>query len=271
MRVTRKAKFLLLIGLFILFFSSRIFSNTVFTVPGYKNYVNDFAGLISSDYQTKLNALFNKIKQDTGIEVAIATFDSIGSETIEEAAVKVFEAWGIGQKGEDNGLLIILALEQRKVRIEVGYGLEGDLTDLEAKDYLDDYGVPYFKNNNFSDGFWSLSLQIAKKIAEIRNKNFNDWLSVANIGEDEIISYNRDDDVSFGSIFKILIALFFIISFFLRYAGRNLSRRGRAYYFGGGAGSGFRSFNNHSGRGGSSGFGGFGGGSSGGGGASSSF
>ncbi len=114
-------------------------------------YVNDFAKIISaSDIQT-INGELSALKSSTQIEVAVVTISTFGNdETIETYANKLFQEWGIGVKGKDNGLLILVALNDRQARIEVGYGLEGTITDLQAGNIVNKVMIPALKNGDYS-------------------------------------------------------------------------------------------------------------------------
>ncbi|MCK4463846.1 MAG: TPM domain-containing protein, partial [Candidatus Omnitrophica bacterium] len=101
--------------------------------PPPRGYVNDFADILSNEYETKLNAFASELENKTTSQIAIVTIDSIKPYEIEDYAVRLFEKWGIGKKGKDNGVLILLALSDRNLRIEVGYGLEGAIPDAIAK------------------------------------------------------------------------------------------------------------------------------------------
>ncbi|MDZ4221762.1 MAG: TPM domain-containing protein, partial [Patescibacteria group bacterium] len=92
-------------------------------------FVNDFAGVISAQEEQQLEALLSEYASKTGNEIAVATVNSFGDETPETYAVRLYEEWGLGAEGRDNGALFAIAVADRLMRIEVGYGLEGDLTD----------------------------------------------------------------------------------------------------------------------------------------------
>ncbi len=86
-------------------------------------WVNDFAQVISPEYRTRIEALIAELNQKTGAEIAVVTMPTIGDEEYTEYANRLYEAWGIGQKGKDNGILIFVTVKERKVRIEVGLSL----------------------------------------------------------------------------------------------------------------------------------------------------
>ncbi len=120
--------------------------------PQTQGYVSDFAGLLSSDNITQLEAQLAQLEKDTGTQIAVVTVKTMEGNSVEDYASRLFEAWGIGQKDENNGVLFIIALEERKVRIEVGYGLEPVLTDGRCGRILDTEVVPYFKDDNYTEG-----------------------------------------------------------------------------------------------------------------------
>lgn len=120
--------------------------------PEYQNYVNDYAGIFSPDFEAGLNSQLSQLDQNTTNQIAVVTIKSLEGTTVEEYAVKLFEKWGIGQKDQDNGLLLLIAPNDKKVRIEVGYGLEGTITDGTAGYVLDNYLLPDFKSGKFEAG-----------------------------------------------------------------------------------------------------------------------
>lgn len=125
-----------------------------YTSPGRPTgFVNDFAHVLSASDRDALEQQLASIEQQTGAQVAIAIVPTIGTdETIEEYAVDLFAEWGIGEKGKDNGLLIVVATEDRQMRIEVGYGLEGVITDLQAAAVVDEMLAPAFRQGDFAGG-----------------------------------------------------------------------------------------------------------------------
>ena len=115
------------------------------TFPEPIGYVNDFARIIPSSDAQRMADLISELREKTGAEIAVVTMPDIGGEDYTEYANRLYEAWGLGQKGEDNGVLIFLTLQERKIRIEVGYGLEGILPDGKVGGILDEYVVPYLR------------------------------------------------------------------------------------------------------------------------------
>ena len=106
--------------------------------PKYRGWVNDFARVISPYYEEKMELVAAEVKRKTGVEIAVAAVESMNGVSLEEYANRLFETWGIGGKDRDNGLLLLLAVQERQVRIEVGYELEGILSDGRCGQILDD-------------------------------------------------------------------------------------------------------------------------------------
>ena len=120
--------------------------------PAYNGFVNDYAGLLSPSARAQLEARLSQLEKDTSDEVAVATVNSLDGDTIEGYAVGLFEKWGIGKKDKDNGVLFLIAPTERKVKIEVGYGLEPILTDGRAGRILDNAVLPSFKKGDYETG-----------------------------------------------------------------------------------------------------------------------
>ena len=114
--------------------------------------VNDFAGVLSIEQKGELESNLVSFEKETGHEISVVIIKNLGGDTIENYAEELFKEWGIGKKNADNGILFLMSLEDREMRIEVGYGLEGALTDAETKWILDDTITPFFKEGKYYDG-----------------------------------------------------------------------------------------------------------------------
>jgi uncharacterized protein len=101
-------------------------------IPDYKGPINDLAGVLSKDEVRQLEAKAIGYRDQTGSEIGVLIVPTLGDQALEDYAHDVFKTWGIGQKGKDNGVLLLVAIAEKKARVEVGYGLEGELTDLES-------------------------------------------------------------------------------------------------------------------------------------------
>lgn len=121
-------------------------------LPALTGRVVDNAGIIDSATETDLTARLQAFEEKSSDQIVVATVPDLGGEAIEPYANRLFRAWGLGQAGEDNGILLLVAVDDRKMRIEVGYGLEGTLTDLHSKLIIENTMVPAFREGDFADG-----------------------------------------------------------------------------------------------------------------------
>jgi uncharacterized protein len=138
---------------FILLISFLTFPAYGLEVPKLQGYVNDYAGMITPSAKSKLEDGLRAFEQSDSTQIVILTVPSLEGENLEEFGIKVAEAWKIGQKGKDNGAILIVSKQDRKIRIEVGYGLEGRLTDLAAGRIIDLVIKPRFQQGDFDGGF----------------------------------------------------------------------------------------------------------------------
>ena len=121
-------------------------------VPKLSGRVNDYANLLSSSQEKQVDQWLAKFEQQTTTQVVLLTTKSLDGNDIESYSMAVVEKWKIGQAGKDNGVLLTVAPNEKKVRIEVGYGLEGALTDAEASRIIQGAILPAFKSGNFFAG-----------------------------------------------------------------------------------------------------------------------
>jgi len=237
--------------------------------------VNDFANVIEPEHERELERRILALQKASGDVVVVATVPSFEPfANIDEYAVKMFEngGKGIGQKGKDNGALIVVALKERKVRVEVGYDLEEFITDGFAGETIRTVMTPQFQNNAYGAGLVAGTTRIINRIASRRGVELTD------VPRDrQPIQAPR----SFGSWKVIFLVWIIIMILSSRRRRRRGGRWGRGPWsgwnsgvgpfgggFGGGLGGGFGGGFGGFGGGGGGGFGGFGGGRSGGGGAS---
>ena len=122
-------------------------------VPKLKGYVNDYADMISPAAETRLEEELNSFEKSDSTQIVILTIPSLEGEVVEDFSIRVAEAWKIGQQNKDNGVILIVSKQDRKMRIEVGRGLEGRLTDLMAGRIIDLVIKPRFKRGDFDGGF----------------------------------------------------------------------------------------------------------------------
>jgi len=218
--------------------------------------VNDFAGIIPQTERQKMETLSMEVLQKTGTSVVVVTVSTVGDSDAALYANELFQEWGIGKKGEDKGVLILLALKERRIRIETGYGVEGILPDGLVGEILDRYTVPLLKKGQYGQGLFNAVAAVSTVIAKDANVDLS--------GEVKTYKTSRSRTRRIG-LFPLIFIIFIIFTLFRRRRGGWIlpflilgSMGGR-----GGFGGGFGGFGG--------GFGGFGGGMSGGGGAGRGF
>lgn len=206
-------------------------------------YVQDFAHVLTQNERNQLISIGRNLESQTTAQVAVLTVQSTGNKSIDEFANEAFRKYGIGSKEKDNGVLLVLAINDRQIRIEVGYGLEGRIPDGKAGRILDEYAIPYLKDNQPNQAIIKTYEKLVKEVA-------------TEYGIKELKSEGHTSSVNEGSHFPtwLLIILIVIVVFldmkffggFLTYTLLSILSRG------GGKGGG----GPHSGGGGSSGGGG---------------
>lgn len=115
-------------------------------------YVNDYTNTLKQSTKDYIVSLGKEIEYKTGAQSVVVVMDSLNGYDIESYAYALFNQWGIGERGENNGLLILIAIEDRQWKVEVGTGLEGAITDIYSAKVMEEYAVPYFKKNKYDDG-----------------------------------------------------------------------------------------------------------------------
>jgi uncharacterized protein len=217
--------------------------------PGFTAPVVDEARAVPDDVERSVSGELEDYRRRSGNQVAVAVVKTTGGPSVEDYAEDLFDEWGVGTKGEDNGVLLLVALEDRRVRIEVGYGVEDELTDLEAGRIVDQRLIPLLRAGDVGGA-------VGQGTRAIREA----------LGDDQVGALpapppadNADDGE--GSPFGIVPLLVVGLAVFgLRAQGRRRWGGGLPVFWGGGGGGGGGGFGG--------GFGGGGGGGSGGGGAS---
>jgi uncharacterized protein len=121
-------------------------------VPKLKDRVTDLAGVLTPDQVSSLDSKLQDFERTDSTQIAVLIIPGLEGESLEDYSIRVVEAWKLGQKGRDNGAFLFVALKDRKMRIEVGYGLEGTLTDIRSHQIINDEIAPRFKAGDFYGG-----------------------------------------------------------------------------------------------------------------------
>ncbi|MFC1517874.1 TPM domain-containing protein [Candidatus Margulisiibacteriota bacterium] len=221
-----------------------------FVFPRPQGYLSDYANLIDRPTRLRIENIGRTLERRTGAELAVVVVKSTLPYDHLEYANRLFAHWQIGKEGQDNGILLLLALKEKKIRIETGYGIEEIIPDGKAGEILDKFVIPKFREDQYAEGVFNGALAIAQTIGQ--------HSGVKITGEYYPVQEYQDDSADLLATIFTIFFLFFIFSGrvgifpFLLFGG-----------FGSHSSRGYGSFGG--------GFGGFGGGISGGGGASRSW
>lgn len=160
-----KKKMASIIIMMILFLNILGIKSFALVEPTYDFYVNDYADLLSSDVEQYIISTNKTLNSQTGAQIVVVTVQNLEGQSLEEYSTELFRKFGIGDKTKNNGVLMLLALEERQMRIEVGYGLEGVLTDGKTGRIQDEYIIPYLKENNWNEGIRNGYSKILEEVA----------------------------------------------------------------------------------------------------------
>lgn len=205
------------------------FQAVALEVPPLRQPVNDLAGIIDQNSLYTLNSVLYRLHQNKIAQIAVLTIPSLEDESLEGYSIKVVDQWQLGTKKEDKGLLFLVAKKERKVRIEVGQGLEGEITDLFSKRVIDQM-TPYFKEGQFGSGL-KLGLGKVLKKLDVKSKD---------LGGTKAPRRQKKKSSWFSLIFLIIIIFLFRknpLLLFLMLSGGG-GRRGGGGFGGGGFGGG---------------------------------
>mgnify|MGYP000556969449 CR=1 FL=1 len=160
-----------------------IFSLTICTAaqadlpsPTSEFFVNDFAGVLSNSAEETINHMGKALEDMTGAQVVVVTVQSLDGQDIDSYANELFRKWGIGEKDRNNGVLILNSVSDRMLRIEVGYGLEGALTDIETAEIRTEYMNPYLKEGNYDSGILNGYTAVVNAVCEEYGIDMDDLL-----------------------------------------------------------------------------------------------
>ncbi|HBC45272.1 TPA: hypothetical protein DCZ81_03840, partial [Candidatus Collierbacteria bacterium] len=258
------------------------------TLPPPTGHINDFANVLTSEQKDTLEVSLKDYEAKTSNEIAVLIVKNLGDQNIDDFGIKAFEDWKIGKKDKDNGVLLTVAIDDRKMRIDVGYGLEGQLTDSKSGDIIRNVISPEFKKGDYYSGISSGLLAIEEVIAGTYSptsapstqSGFNDvffWLITLWVGGSFLIYFcsflARSKSFWAGGVIGVIIGIIassivaaIVLGLFGLLLDWLLSRNYQKLKASGKKTSWWNSGGGFFTGGGSSGGGGFGGGSSGGGG-----
>ena len=219
--------------------------------PPKNGYVLDQTQTLTKEEIYTMNRMGLELQKKTKAQIAILLIPTLESEDVSDYANRVFRAWGIGDKEKNNGVLFLIALKDKQMRIEVGYGLEGAINDGKAGEILDQYAIPYFQKGKFGPGVMETYKVLVGEVSK-----------ESGVSIDGSRTYEKQDSIELSPLQLLLIGIgiLALIIVDMTFLGGAITQS-ILWILASGRGGG-------SGRSGGGGFGGFGGGSSGGGGAS---
>lgn len=243
--------------------------------PTSRFFVNDFANVIDDEVEDELQSIGASLYNQTTAQVVVVTVDSLDGYDVSEYALELGREWGVGSEESDNGVILLLSVNDRQVTIQVGYGLEGCLPDGKTGRVLDQYGVPHFTYDDFSTGLADTYKVLVSTVCEEYGVELSDDynLELYNYDDADILVSDVNDEtmIILYIVFMVVIVIVLILSG--KFGGGSHHGGGTHYgghtYRGGFSSGGFRGGSGGF-RGGSGGFRG-GGGSFGGGGSSRGF
>lgn len=162
-------------------------------------FINDYAKIFTAEQKQLLENKISQFEKNSSSEIIVVTLPSLQDDTIENFAETLFKNWGIGKKKLDNGVLILIALQDRQMRIEVGYGLEGSLTDAQSKWMINNIMRPEFRKNNYYQG---INMVVDKIISATQGEH---------IPLDSSNNSRRVTKSSYGNLFYFLSIIIFVI------------------------------------------------------------
>jgi uncharacterized protein len=257
-QTSRRNCFLALLAIFVfIYIGVPVWGAEKFPAP--HGAVNDFAGIIPPVDAAQMKNLAGEVLEKTGTSIVVVTMESIGDNDVDDYVNRLYEAWGIGKKGEDKGVLIFLTARERKIRIETGYGVEGILPDGLVGQILDDSVVPFLKKGEYGRGLNNAVIAVSSIIAQNVGVSLN--------GKPTVRRPAKRNVHKSGNLLPLVILFLILIPLLGTRQGRAMLPIIMLMLLSGSGGRGSGGFGSFGGGG----FGGFGGGSSGGGGASRGF
>jgi uncharacterized protein len=173
---------------------------TALEAPEMRGPVNDLAGIMSANERTELETYLTAVNDQTGVQVAVLTVRSLEGDALEDFSMRVAEKWKLGQAGKDNGALLVVSVDDRALRIEVGYGLEQSLTDVKCGLIIRSVIAPAFRGGEYGRGI----IEGARNIVGIATDN-------AEIVSQEVLNPKASEARSGGGIGGIVIFVIFLI------------------------------------------------------------
>lgn len=186
--------------------------------------VNDYAGILSADARSRIESSLAAYDAQTSTEIVIVTFRSLEGGSLEDVSMRLAEKWKIGKKKKDNGVILIFALEERVVRIEVGYGLEGTITDAVSSSIIRTVIAPKFRTGDYDGG-------TADAVNALMKAAAGEYTADASDGG-ELSSLANDPTVRVIVLIALAVIVFLFIIDLVRYMGYKRTQSGNGGRYG---------------------------------------
>ncbi|MGL4981882.1 MAG: TPM domain-containing protein [Treponemataceae bacterium] len=187
------------------FFCLTSFAFSSMPIPKLTSSVNDYAKILSTKDIAVIENFLQTVNDQSGIQIAVLTIPSLKGESIESFSIRTAESWKLGQKDKDNGVLLVVSMQERSMRIEVGYGLEGKLTDIKSGAIIRSVITPAFQNGKYAQGIYGG----VKNIAGVASDNETFVSSSVQNSQKQ-----SSDEKLMESIISLIIMLLFIFGRF---------------------------------------------------------
>lgn len=211
-RLKKTSSLILLTALFLFIPFAQIASSEELPQASNEFYVYDEANIINGDVKEYIVKTNEELFQKTGAQIVVATINSLQGETIEEFSNKLYRKWEIGSAQDNNGILLLIALQEQQLRIEVGYGLEGALPDGKAGEIRDQYLTPNFQEGEYNQGI----LKGYQAILNVVEKEYQVEINVENqLSQDDYNNSQEKSNEGPGLLQKIIIIIVLIIFLFV--------------------------------------------------------
>lgn len=216
------------VSLVLIFAFSVIVSALDLPEPTNGFFVNDFAGVINSEDEESMMSLGAELYIKTSAQVVVVTVETLDGYNVRDYALELGREWGVGDSEKDNGVVLLLAVSERKVTIQVGYGLEGCLPDGKTGRILDEFAIPYLSNDDFSTGLTEAYRAIVSVVSEEYGVETGDGSSYY------VDEYGYDDEEYFENpVGELISAIILIIVLIIIFSGRRRRRIFVGPFFGG--------------------------------------
>ena len=228
--------FALLCAMILIF--SLSFSSFAISLPEPTNdfFVNDFANIIDEDDEADIMNIGADLYEQTTAQVVVVTIDSLDGYNVDEYALELGRKWGVGSEEHDNGVVILLSLFDRKISIQVGYGLEGCLNDGKVGRILDDYAIPYLSSDEYSTGLIEAYKAVTYVVCDDYGVELNPDYQIDNYSDENSYSDNSEEGTAKIMLVVTTVALILFIIFINKLSGGHSddSNHGGGSYHGGG-------------------------------------